>query len=247
MTNRTALVIGACSGIATAIARELVPSGYRFVLVARDAQRLEASAEDLRARGALVDRCIGADLGDVAAVEAAFSSLRESGVCPQLVLLAQGVMHENDACAQDPSLLRNMIDTNLGSVAHCALRALELIGPDPAGELVVISSVAGDRGRPKNYCYGATKAGLDAFLDGLRLSIGNNGPNVLTLKPGPVNTPMNAHIRKGQIWAEPVDVARVLCANLGKRRRRVYAPRWWSPIMWAVRWMPGPLLLRLGI
>jgi len=247
MTVRSALIVGACSGIAIAIARELAARGFELSLLARDPARLDAVAEDLRARGATVIDCAALDLCDTDAVERVFDRLAGTGLRPHLVLLAQGIMRENDECSRDPAVLRRMFDTNLASVAHCALRAVALMGPSADRELVVISSVAGDRGRPKNYCYGATKAGLDAFLEGLRLAQGRDGPNVMNLKPGPVATAMSAHLEKGPLWAAPDVVARVVCNAMGKRRHRVYAPRWWRPVMWVVRQLPGSVLARLGI
>ena len=247
MTDRVAVIFGAYSGIATAIARELAARRYALVLVARDAARLAAAAGDLRARGAGVLRTDCVDLLDYAAIDALFHALARDGIRADVVLVAQGVMSENEACRQDAGVFRRMVDLNFCSAAWCAERAIALFEPAAGGELIVISSVAGDRGRPKNYFYGATKAGLDAFVEGLRLAQAGTRVNVMNLRPGPVDTPMSAHLPKGALWAAPEAVARVACAAIGKRRHRVYAPRYWRLVMWAVRLIPGPLLARLGI
>jgi short-subunit dehydrogenase len=247
MSERSALIIGACSGIATAIARELAARGYALVLVARNGSRLEALAQDLRARGAAVPRLEVLDLLDYDAMSDLFDTLAREEPRPALVLVAHGLMHDNEECARDPKVFRRMVDTNFSSTAFCAARALQLFDPAAGGELIVVSSVAGDRGRPKNYYYGATKAGLDAFLEGLRLAHAGSAINVMNLKPGPVDTAMSAHLEKGPLWASPEAVARVVCDALGKRRRRVYAPRYWRLVMWVIRALPGALLARLAI
>jgi short-subunit dehydrogenase len=164
-----------------------------------------------------------------------------------VVLIAQGVMYTNEQCAADALAHRRMIETNFTSVARCALRAVPLFDPQTGGDLIAISSVAGDRGRPKNYCYGSTKAGLDAFLEGLRLSLAGSRVNVMNLKPGPVDTPMSAHLPKGALWASPESVARIACAAIGRGRYRVYAPRYWRLVMWVIRALPGALLARLPL
>jgi short-subunit dehydrogenase len=247
MPGKVAVVIGAYSGIATAIARELAARRYALVLVARDAARLAAAAEDLRARGAEVLRTDCVDLLDHAASDALFDALARDGIRADVVLVAQGVMSSNEECRQDAGVFRRMVELNFCSAAWCAERALALFDPAAGGELIVISSVAGERGRPKNYFYGATKAGLDAFLEGLRLAQTGTRVNVMNLKPGPVDTAMSAHLPKGPLWAAPEAVARVACAAIGRQRHRVYAPRYWRLVMWAVRLMPGALLVRLGI
>ena len=245
MSERTALLIGACSSIATAVARELAVQGWFFLLTGRERERLDALAQELVARGAAGAIVETLDVMDAAAVDFFFDDLTVRQQHPGIVLIAPGVMTSNEDCGRDGAALRRMVEINFSGVAHCALRAVALLGRD--GELVVISSVAGDRGRAKNFCYGSTKAGLDAFLEGLRLSVMGTGVNVMNLKPGPVDTPMNAHIPKGPIWASPEAVARVACAALGKGRHRVYAPRWWRLVMWVVRLLPGRLIARVGI
>jgi decaprenylphospho-beta-D-erythro-pentofuranosid-2-ulose 2-reductase len=243
-----ALIIGATSGIANAIARELGARGHALALVARDARRLDAASTDLQERGARVERCDNVDLLDPAAVDMLFDVLSRELPKPAVVLIAHGIMLSNEQCAQDAAELRRMVDTNFTSVAHCAQRALGLFDAQRGGELMVISSVAGDRGRPKNYCYGATKAALDAWLEGFALANAERGVHVINLKPGPVDTAMNAHVLdKGAMWSTPEQIARVACAALGTRRHRVYAPRWWSVVMFVVRALPGALLRRLKV
>jgi short-subunit dehydrogenase len=247
MSVRTALLIGACSALATAIGRELAAKGWSLVLAGRDAARLDALAADLLARGAAGAQTERVDLLDVESVDAVFDRVASSSQLPSLVLVAPGVMISNAECLRDAVALRRMVEINFSGVAHCVLRAATLLERNGGGEIMVISSVAGDRGRPKNFCYGSTKAGLDAFLEGLQLSLAGKHVNIVNLKPGPVDTPMNAHVPKGLIWSTPEVIARAACAALGKGRHRVYAPGWWGLVMWVVRLLPGRLLGATGV
>ena len=247
MSVRTALLIGACSAIAAAIGHELAAKGWSLVLAGRDAARLDALAVDMLARGAADVQTECMDLLDVVSVDAVFDRVGSRSQQPSLVLVAPGVMISNEECRRDAVALRRMVETNFSGVAHCVLRAATLLERNEGGEIVVISSVSGDRGRPKNFCYGSTKAGLDAFLEGLQLSLIGKPVNIVNLKPGPVNTPMNAHLPKGLIWSTPEVIAHAACAALGKGRHRVYAPGWWRPVMWVVRLLPLRLLGATGV
>lgn len=142
------------------------------------------------------------------------------------MVVAHGIYRSNAECLHAPAEFRRMVDTNLCSAAFCAARALELFDPCRGGALVVVSSVSGDRGRARNHFYGATRAGLDCFLEGLRQA---------------------GRGERGFLRASPAAVARVACAALGRRRSVVYAPRWWGPVMWLVRRLPAGLLARARI
>jgi short-subunit dehydrogenase len=117
------------------------------------------------------------------------------------------------------------------------------------GLLAVISSVAGDRGRQSNYVYGAAKSGLDAYLQGLRNRLFKSGVQVLTIKPGFVDSPMTAHIegRGGALWAQPEDIAQGIVKAIEKRKDVVYLPGFWALIMLIVRSVPEWLFKRLSL
>ena len=111
--------------------------------------------------------------------------------------------------------------------------------------LVVIGSVAGDRGRQSNYVYGAAKAGLDAFAEGLAHRLHRTNVKVVTVKPGFVDTPMTAHLdRSGPLWAKPEAIAAAIDRAVAKGQRIVYAPWFWRPIMTAVRFAPRSAVLQ---
>jgi decaprenylphospho-beta-D-erythro-pentofuranosid-2-ulose 2-reductase len=115
------------------------------------------------------------------------------------------------------------------------------------GTIAVISSVAGDRGRQSNYVYGAAKGAVSIFMQGLRNRLHPRGVQVLTIKPGFVDTPMTAAFPKGILWARPQQVARGICEAIEKKRDVVYLPWFWSPIMGVIRGLPEALFKRLRL
>lgn len=239
-----ALVLGATGLLGRAICRELASRGYALALVARDLSRLRETASALRAQGALVHAETSIDLRDLAAVAGLFQGYADTAFLPDVVIVAHG-LHVTDAeCLQDPGRFRDMVDTNHVSAAFCAERSHALLQARGAGDLIVVSSVSGERGRLRNFRYASTKAALNTFVDGLRLSRAPSGVNVMTLKPGPLTSAGAAHGRI-LLAALPTTVARVACDAIGSRRRVVFAPWWWRPLMFMVRVIPDGLLRRI--
>jgi decaprenylphospho-beta-D-erythro-pentofuranosid-2-ulose 2-reductase len=116
-----------------------------------------------------------------------------------------------------------------------------------AGTLAVISSVAGDRGRKSNYVYGASKAGLSAFLGGLRNRVDREGVTVLTIKPGPVKTAMTSGMKRSEKFADVNKVAQSIVSAIDKRKDNVYVPFQWQPIMFVIRNIPERVFKKLNL
>jgi short-subunit dehydrogenase len=137
---------------------------------------------------------------------------------------------------------------NLTSVASLAEAFANDLAQSPErGWIAVISSVAGDRGRQSNYAYGASKAGLSAYLEGLRNRMFRLGVHVLTVKPGLVDTPMIAERieRHSRLVASPEHVARAIDRGIRHRRNVIYTPWYWRIVMAVVRALPEPIFKRL--
>ena len=242
------LIIGATSAIAQAVARLYAESGAKLFLVARDASRLDAVADDLRVRGAIAVDCLAADLTEYdrhpEIVAAAFDAL--SGL--DTVLIAHGVLPDQDSCQSSVSETMLSMDINFLSVVSLLTPIANLLEEKKRGTIAVISSVAGDRGRQSNYVYGAAKSGLDAFLQGLRNRLSKAGVHVLTIKPGFVDTPMTAHIpERGLLWAQPEDVAEGIVNAIDKQKDVVYLPRFWALIMLIIRSIPERIFKKLSL
>jgi short-subunit dehydrogenase len=231
------LVLGATSAIAQAAARRWAARGDELLLVARNAGRLSAVADDLRTRGGKVET-MAQDLDDAAL----YAPLVERAGRLDVVLLAHGVL--GDATDTDPEALERVLRTNLvGPVQLLTLLAARL---QKGACVAAISSVAGDRGRAKNGVYGASKAGLDAFLSALRQRLSKAGVRVLTLKPGFVDTPMTAAMPKSPLFTSAESVGRGLVRAVDRGSDVVYLPWWWRFIMLVTRSIPERIFKKLS-
>lgn len=238
------LIIGATSAIAEATARLFAARGATLFLAARDTARLDTLAADLRLRGAQVHTHgfeataldSHADLLDAAT--------RALGVI-DLALIAHGTLPDQAECAA--SVQRSMQEFAINGssvIALCVALAQRLQAP---ATLAVISSVAGDRGRASNYLYGSAKSAVSAFCSGLRQALHGSGVNVLTIKPGFVDTPMTAAFRKGALWAQPGDIAQGIVRAVEKRRSVAYLPGFWWAIMRVITHIPEAVFRRIKL
>ncbi|MEP6939673.1 MAG: SDR family oxidoreductase [Rudaea sp.] len=245
---RKILIIGATSAIAEAVARRFAERSDALYLVARNAQRLQAIAADLGVRGAARVATATLDVADFAAHAAIVDAAERELGGLDVVLIAHGTLSDQASCETSVEDLRREFDVN----AIAAMSLLTLLAPRfeqrKSGTFAVISSVAGDRGRQSNYVYGAAKAALSAFLGGLRQRLAKSNVDVLTIKPGFVDTPMTAAIaNKGVLWAKPEQIAAGIVRAIEKRRSVVYLPWFWRWIMLVIRAIPEPLFKKLRL
>jgi short-subunit dehydrogenase len=175
------------------------------------------------------------------------AALRELGAI-DVVLIAHGTLSDQRECEDSVAALRREFDVNaLGTLALLTTLA-NTLQAQGRGTLAVISSVAGDRGRQSNYVYGSAKAAVTAFLSGLRQRLAKSGVNVLTIKPGFVDTPMTAAIaNKGALWAQPAQIAAGIVRAIDRGRSVVYLPWFWRWIMLVIRHIPEPLFKRVKL
>lgn len=241
------LVLGATSAIAQAVCRLLAARGASLYLVGRSAERLEAVAKDLATRGAArVERDV-VDLDDMAAHAALVARADAALGGLDAALLAHGVLGEQVALQRDAAASRALMVTNLVGPVSLLTELANLFEPRRAGTLVVLSSVAGDRGRQSNYVYGASKAGLSAFLQGLRNRLARTGVTVLTVKPGMVDTPMTAGMKKGPLFSTPERVARDIVRAADRRKDVLYTPWYWAWVMRVIRAIPERMFKRMKL
>lgn len=239
------VVLGALSEIAEAACRHLATDGASLMLVGRSEEKLEAVAADLRTRGAAEVLTATADLA-IADPDQSLHHYAEALGGLDAVVLAYGQLGDQAALAADPAATRALIDVNFGSAAGwclCAAARFERMG---AGTLVVIGSVAGDRGRQSNFIYGATKAGLAALVEGLAHRLAPGGARAVLIKPGLVATAMTAHMdRGGRLWCKPETVGRIVADAVRRPKATiVYAPGFWRPVMMIVRAIPSAVFHR---
>jgi len=242
------VIVGANSAIAHAAARLWAERGAGLFLVGRDAARLEANAADLRVRGAVAAYVYGMDA--VAWTEHAtmLAAAVEALGGVDIALIAHGTLPDQRACESAAERLRAEIETNGVSVCLLAQLFANRFAAQGGGALAVIGSVAGDRGRQSNYVYGAAKGMVTRFLEGLRNRLARANVQILTIKPGFVDTPMTAAFeKKGLLWAQPETVAAGILKAIDKRSDVVYLPGFWRPIMWVIRHIPERIFKRLSL
>jgi hypothetical protein len=203
--------------------------------------------DDLRIRGASAVWHAVADFDEVQLHDSVLSAAREKLGGLDVVLIAYGVLPDQLACVTSARLTVSQFETNALSQIALSIEAARHLASAGGGVLAVISSVAGDRARKSNYTYGSAKAALSAFLSGLRMQLTGTSVQVLTIKPGLVDTPMTAHLAKGRLWTSAERVARDIVEAIDARRAVLYTPAYWRWVMLAVRHLPERLLARLKI
>ncbi len=235
---KTILVLGATSAIAQAWMRLLAPQGASFFLVGRNAVHLDSVAKDLATRGATAAYMETANLDDtaghVALLERAVAALGNL----YCAFIAHGVLGDQAAGERDFTVASASLQTNFLSTVSLVTWLANYFAAQYHGRLVVISSVAGDRGRKSNYIYGAAKAGLNAFLDGVRNRLDREGVQILTVRPGFVATPLTAHLPQRPLFATPDAVAQDILKAIEHRRDVLYTPWFWRWIMALIRFIP---------
>ena len=241
------LVVGAGSAIAEATARLFAQRGDALFLVGRKADVLESMAADLRVRGANAVGMRVMDANDFDAHESMLNDAETSLGGLDTVLLAHGTLSDQKACESSVELTMREMNTNGLSFVALLTRIAAKFEQRKAGTIVVISSVAGDRGRQSNYVYGSAKALVTAFTSGLRQRLYASGVTVVTIKPGFVDTPMTAAFPKGPLWAKPQKIAAGIVSAVDRSATVLYLPGFWRLIMLVIRSIPETVFRRLKL
>jgi decaprenylphospho-beta-D-erythro-pentofuranosid-2-ulose 2-reductase len=242
------VILGATSAIAEAAARHWAVDGATIHLVARKAARLTEIAADLRIRGARATSFQVADLASEALQpEVVDAALRALGGPPDIVLVAWGVLPDNELLLQDPVAAGESLRVNFVSAAQYVLRFGDVMRRQRHGVILVIGSVAGDIGRAKNFVYGAAKGGLEVFCEGARRRFRADGVRVVVVKPGLVDTPMTLYVSKNAMFASAPQVGRRVYEAAWKANGPVYAPAWWRLVMTLLRALPRRVMDRVKI
>ncbi len=236
------LIFGATSAVAAEVAALYAERRCRLHLVARNADKLQSVAV----------RCAGATVtvqsADFAAleqnervVEHALATLGRVDV----VLIAHGDLGDQLASERSFNEAEHILRVNFTSVVSLLIPIANHLERAGAGRLGVITSVAGDRGRPRNYTYGAAKGALNTYLQGLRTRLYASHVSVTTLKLGPVDTPMTRDHEKHALFGKPKGVARTIVNALDARAPEAYVPSFWAAAMPIVKNTPEWLFQRL--
>lgn len=242
------IILGAASGIAEATARLYASEGARLLLIGRQAERLAAIAADLKVRGAEAAEIAVLDFAAASDPAAAFAELAARLGGADHIILAYGLLGDQAKAERDFAEAAAIIDVNFRSASGWTLAAADYLAAAGGGSLVVLGSVAGDRGRRANFVYGAAKAGIATLVEGLAHRFAGKGPHVVVVKPGPTDTAMTAGMPKGGLlWSSPEQVAAIVRKAAEGGPPVVYAPWFWRYIMLIIRALPAPIFNKLNI
>ena len=240
--NAPVLVLGAGSDIARALALEFAKAGHPIQLAARRPEMLERDRADMALR---VGSPITAHVFDACAPESFAGFLEGLPATPHIVICAVGYMGDQDANAGNVALTQQVVETNFtGPALILEMAAARLAELRAETTIIGISSVAGDRGRAKNYVYGAAKAGFSAYLSGLRQKYAGARLLVMTVKPGFVRTAMTEGMDlPGPLTAEPETLAQAIY-QAHRRRKPVFYELRWRLVMTIIKLLPERVFMK---
>lgn len=242
------IIIGATSAIAEAVARRYAESGAQLFLVARNNDKLQLIANDLKIRGASAVQTWVMDANDSEAISPMLDAAWNAFNSYDVALIAHGTLPDQARTETDMMYALDQFRTNGDSVIACLTGLAMRFEPQGKGVIAVISSVAGDRGRASNALYGAAKAAINTYASGLRVRLFKSGVHVLLIKPGFVATPMTAELDLPARLTVSADVvATDIQKAINKRKNVLYTPWFWQWIMLIIRTIPEFLFKKMKL
>ncbi|MES1176389.1 MAG: SDR family NAD(P)-dependent oxidoreductase [Myxococcales bacterium] len=247
MTNAGALpvnvlIFGATSAVAAEVALLYAARGARLHLVARNTDKLaELAGRCAPARVTMQQADFGQLERNEETVQRALAALGQV----DLVLIAHGELGDQLLSERSFAEAEQILRVNFTSVVSLLIPLANHLEQSKRGGIGVITSVAGDRGRPRNYTYGAAKGALNTYLQGLRTRLYAAGVAVTTIKLGPVDTPMTRDHAKHALFGKPKSVARSIVRALDAREAEAYVPSFWRAAMPIVKNTPEWLFQRV--
>ena len=245
MSDGTVLILGARSDIARAVAHKFASQGHPLQLAARNVATLEADKADLELRHGVA---VTLHEFDALATDTHEAFVQSLPALPKIAVCAVGYMGNQAESERDLDAAIRVMRSNYEGPASILAVLANRFEARGSGTLVGISSVAGERGRAKNYIYGSAKAGFTAFLSGLRNRLAKKGVHVVTVLPGFVATRMTEGMNlPSKLTAQPHEVADALSAAIKRKRDVIYVRRQWRIVMSLVRLLPETLFKRMAI
>lgn len=243
-----AVILGGTSGMGRSLVQRLSERGDRVFLLGRDAEQLERSAADARARNPQ-SLAVGHAPMDLEHPEQFAGALdaAEAGLDGfDTVIVSAGLFATQERLEDDIELTRRLVTVNYAHTLVFCEHARKRLLARGGGTLVVFTSVAGDRGRKPVAIYGSSKAGLSAYLEALDHKFQAQGLTVVNVKPGFVKTSMTAGLKPPPFAGEPDAVAKDVIRAIEEKRPVVYSPGIWALVMLVIRWLPRLVMRRIG-
>ena len=248
LTSREVIFFGATSELAQWVLRIHAERSDSVTLIARDEQKLAAVAQDASLRGANVSESIVTDLADIEGSADLAKRLCQERDGNLIWYFFQGQLPDQQIAQADREITQKALDINFNAIASSLHYIAEHIEQQGVGTVVVITSVAGLRGRQSNYIYGTGKGALNIYLQGLRNRLHPIGGKVVTVMPGFIKTAMTDGMsRDGFLWATPERVAKDVFKAADKGQNICYTPWFWRYIMLIIRLVPEEIFKRLKL
>lgn len=245
---QSVLVLGGTSDIAVATVRKLVEGRCRTVVLAgRDPETLQRPAKELEAAGATDVSVVPFDGLDYGSHDAFVREVFAEHGDFDLVLLAFGVLGDQDLAERDAAEARRIVESNFTGAVSVLVPLAGALRDQGHGTVVVLSSVAGERARRSNFVYGSSKAGLDAFCQGLGDSLVGTGVHIVIVRPGFVRTKMTEGMAEAPLATDADAVATAIVAGLGRGAETIWAPSQLRYVMSALRHVPRRVFRRLPL
>jgi short-subunit dehydrogenase len=241
------VILGATSAIARATAQALARRNYNLILAGRDTEELERIANDLHIRHEVKTRCRQLDVHDLDGHKHFCSNLMGPDETLTGVVSAIGYLGDQDLAFTDPDEARTILTTNFTGPVILLDELSRLLIEQQKGFIIGIASVAGDRGRQSNFIYGSAKGGFNIYLQGLRNRLFRDNVQVLTVKPGFVDTAMTFGLDGLFLVAQPEEIGENIVQAMEKKKDIVYLPFFWRYIMLIIRSIPELLFKRLSL
>jgi decaprenylphospho-beta-D-erythro-pentofuranosid-2-ulose 2-reductase len=239
--------LGGTKGMGRALARQMAERGDTICLLGRNIVDLERSAADLSVRGATDSvGSVACDLENPETFASAIEAAREALGGLDAVVVTAGVFATQEELEADPALAERLLRINFSNTVMFCEAAKKALLEEGGGALCVFSSVAGERGRKPVILYGAAKAGLTRYLEGLDHKHRADGLRVVTVKPGFVKTSMTAGLDPPPFAGEPDAVAQRVLGAIDRGAPVVYAPAPWRLIMAVIRALPRAIMRRIN-
>ncbi len=240
MTSKHIIIVGATSAIAEQCARLwLLDQQVRLTLVGRNLEKTREVQADLATRNPKSEiTALGVDFTNAKAIRKLSDTLAAQGLI-QSVLIAHGVLPDQFLCQSDLAAASEALVVNGTSPVLFAEAFAGHLQRQNSGTIILIGSVAGDRGRKSNYVYGAAKGLVTRYAQGLQHRLAKTNVKIVLVKPGPTDTPMTAKMKQaGAKLASAESVAHAIVSGAAKGHLVIYAPARWQLIMLVVRHLP---------
>ena len=245
---QSVLVLGGTSEIALATVRKVVAQrGARVVLAARDPDACDSAAAGLRDAGASEVHSVAFDATDFASHEAFVGATFDRFGDFDLVLVAFGVLGDQARAESDPAAALEIVQTNFTGTVSVTVPVVARLRAQGHGDLVLLSSVAGERVRRSNFVYGSSKAGIDGYFQGLAASLATSGVHVMIVRPGFVRTKMTEGVKAAPLSVTADDVADAVVRGLARGREIVWVPPAMRYVMVVLRHLPVAVFRRLPV